>query len=105
MKIDLSRTLVDVDNNTLTDEEKKPITLFKICSISLFAGIKDQQESDLSKLDKCWELRSKIKADEPVELKSDEVEFIKDRVGKIYGTTPGIAGQARFMLDQEFKSK
>lgn len=105
MKVDLSKVLVDVDGNPAKDENGNQLTLYRVCSISLFSGIKDQQETDLGKLDKCWELKSKIKIDEPVELKSDDLTFIKERIGKLYGSIPGISGQARYLLDQEFKSK
>lgn len=100
MKVDLSRVLVGVDGKPALDGEE-PLTLHRVCSVSLFAGLRDQQETDMAKVDKCWELRSRLKADEPMDLKAEDVTFLKERVGKIYGSTPGIAGQARWMLDQE----
>lgn len=100
MKVDLSRVLEDLDGGSAKDESGTPLTLYRICSVSLFAGLRDQAETDLAKLDKCWELKSKLKVDSPMELKAEELAFLKERIGKIYGTTPGIAGQARHMLDQ-----
>lgn len=104
MKIDLSRKLMDVEGGEAKDENGKPLTLFRICSISLFAGLRDQSETDIGKLDKCWELRTRLLESEPVELKAEDITLLKERIAKIY-SAPGVAGQARMMLDQEFKKE
>ncbi len=98
MKVDLSKVLEGPDGNPAIDETGKQVSLYKICSLSLFNGTKEP-ETDLLKLDKCWEMRASLK-EGVMELKAEDLAFLKERIGRVYAGTPGVAGQARAMLDQ-----
>ena len=99
MIIMFGKTLVDENDNTLTEDGRiggKPATLRFIAVKALSMVYQDEQSLSGEEKFKRYDLAMKIKAD-PVDLEVEEISLIKKLIGKAYG--PVIVWQAWNILE------
>lgn len=101
MKIDFSVKLISLKGEPLekldNDKKKVQMTLSDACADALLAMLEtDRAESGKEKY-KRWQLASKIIVSSEVDLDTDDISFIKERVGKLYG--PATVGPVFNLLE------
>jgi hypothetical protein len=96
MKITISKSLKDIENNDLKSQTGKTITLKDVCIVSLLVPVKD--EDDKSRFSK-YETWKKIRdaKDDIVELSSEEIVLLKGLIGK--NEAQLVMGQCWDMLE------
>ncbi len=94
--VNLNRTFVDLKNETLK-QENVPFTLKEAILTSLVNEFQNDTESSDEKV-KRFKLMMKVNAaTDSVELSSEDITLIKNRVAKAYGAL--IVGQAHELLE------
>lgn len=87
MKLDLGKGLKDLEGMAIMAADEEPATLRGVIIGALMAMYKGEDDLPGEEKLKRWELALKIKnAEDPVDLKSEEIVLIKKLVGKAYGT-------------------
>jgi len=117
MLVDLSRKLYTVDKKEVRDvsgteelrcphcdgivlensKRKVPMTVRSILSATIQAMIRGDEKKSAKECENTFDLLTLIHGDPVVELKSDDVALLKERVVKIYGTL--ISGQIIKILE------
>ena len=103
MKIDATQKLVNLYGEPLRIKDKKDkemvqATLGDICSEALLGVFEGDRNEGGKKRYERWQLAGKIiKSDGKVELSSEEIVAIKERVGMAYG--PVIVGPTYDLLE------
>lgn len=97
MQINFDRVLVNLDNEQLLDEQRKPLTLGRACAAALVG----QQSGDTSLADHVlrFKLGQKVLTGN-AELTIEEVALLKERVSKQF-TAPIVVGQIAVILEGE----
>ena len=110
MKIDFSKQLVDTNDEPMfdpvTDEtgrvvpgkKGKPVTLYAITRMALFASEKDGNMT-MTKAMECGDIYRKLTLLTPVDLKAEEVVLIKQRVESLR-FPPGVMWQVNSLLEE-----
>lgn len=83
-KINLNDEIIGFDNKPISGENGKNATFKSICQIALWQSV-DQTESAQTKYEN-YKLSRKIDVEGEVELTTEEIVKLKDKVGKVYGT-------------------
>ncbi len=108
MKIDFTQKLVNLRGKPLKhndkDDKEVQTTLRDVCSEAMLAVTdKDKNEGGKARYER-WELAGKIiNTGNVVELKTEEISTIKERVGMIYG--PAIVGPVYDLLEKKEEIK
>lgn len=81
MKINFKRKIRDLDNEVIVDEKGEEFDLKRVCIGALL--ISDESESADRKY-KSYLLASKISRKDILDLKSEDITFLKEKVGRNY---------------------
>ncbi len=99
MLIDFEQTMKTLNGEEIKESEKKdsvPLTLKSVCINALLSEIDREKTSGEDKVER-YELAKKIHEGGTIELKTEQVVLIKERIGKFY--LPLLVGGAFEMLE------
>ena len=96
MNVDLSKPILDVNDQPFVDENKEPVIAKAIIVKALSLGQDDIK--DFFKKCEVYDLYKKVKTHAILDLTKSEVATIQDSVGKVFGVL--ICGQINGMLKE-----
>lgn len=96
MKINLEQVLKSLDGTHLLSEDQKEITLGKVCVGALTNMLPTEQATGEVKFQR-FQLAQKINGQKEIELTSEEIVIIKERVGVLH--SPLVVGLVYEMLE------
>lgn len=82
MKINFLQKILDEDNKPAVMDGTE-VTLRKVCTMALFASLKGDENLDGLKKGEIGFLGLQIQHSDELDLKSKDIELLKDRIGKI----------------------
>lgn len=96
MKINFRTTLKDMDGKPIMETKDKPLLLDKVCVEALLSETPNEQTTGESKLNR-FNLAKRIHGSGEIDVSTEEIVLIKDRVGKHY--FPIVVGQVFVLLE------
>lgn len=87
MKVDLSTPINDFDGTQLKDESDKPLTLGRVCVVSLSTPLEDDRGLTPEKVVERWHLANRLyiyREGKEVELSPEEAATIRSRIPKCF---------------------
>lgn len=97
MKIDFNIELKDMNDKPIMEAKDKPLTLDKVCVNAILSEIPDEKTTGEQKLQR-FKLAKKIYGAGEIDIASEEIVLIKDKVGKLY--LPLVVGQVFLILEK-----
>lgn len=99
MKVNLAAPINDFDGKQLKDESEKPLTLGRVCVISLSTPMEEDRGLTPEKTLERWQLANRLhiyREDKEVEITPEEAALIRSRIPKCFVLT--AAGPAIELL-------
>ena len=103
MKINFEQVLVDLKGENIKDGrdgQGEILKLKTVCVNSLLSDFQDERSTGEEKVER-YELAKKIHAGGEIDLKTEKIAMLKQRVGKLY--LPIVVGQVYEMLEGKKK--
>jgi len=96
MKVKLNEKIRGIDGKPLKKEDKEDLTLHDLCIEACLVPVKGEEDTPEEKV-KNYLLFKRIADKKEVELKAEEIAFLKQRIGKLRPTL--VVGQAWEILE------
>lgn len=97
MKINFTQTINDARGNAIKNNDDTDLTLRDVCSGAMFAMLPNDDQLSGNRKAEIGALGLKLFDSEELDLKSEQVTLIKERVGKMWN--PLVVARAHALLD------